>query len=139
MLRWLIDQPLLVQYALLLPPLTIGGVVAWAVFGRHARLTRRAERAARRVLAAARAEGLPLRDCWVLGAVDVHPGSLAIIFHVTDDATLAAVEASGAATRLREQTLDALRQVDYPALPSSISLVSDETVEREGGPAVYFR
>ena len=138
MLHWLIDQPLLVQYALLLP-LAVGGVLAWAVLGRRGRLTRRAERAARRALAAARAEGLPVRDCWVLGAVDVHPGSLAIIFNVADDATLAALEASGAVARLRERTLDALRQVRYPAVPSSISVVSDETVNREGGPAVYFR
>ena len=115
------------------------GVLAWSVFGRHARLIRRADRAARRALAAARADGLPVRDHWVYGAVDVSPESLAINFFVTDDATLAAAEASGAAARLRERTLEALREVGYPATPHWIGLVSDETVNREGGPLMYFQ
>ena len=138
-LRWIFDQPLLVQYALVVLPVSIGGVLVWATWGRHARLMRRADRAARRARAAAQAEGLPVRSYWVRGAVDVNPASLAITFHVANDATLADAEASGAAARLRERTLHALRQAGYPATPHWIGLVSDESVEREGGPSVYFR
>ena len=139
MLRWLLDQPMLVQFALVVLPISFVGVLVWAAFGRRGRRLHRAERAARGVLDAARAEGLPVQDCWVFGAVDVSPASLAVIFNVADDATLAAAEATGMAARLRERAVEALRAAGLPATASSIQLVSDETVDREGGAAVYFR
>lgn len=127
------------QYALVVLPVSFVGVLLWAAFGRRGRRLHRAERAARGVLDAARAEGLPVRDCWVSGAVDVSPASLVVVFNVADDATLAAAEVSGTAARLRERTVDALRTAGLPVTAASIQLVSDETVDREGGPAVYFR
>ena len=54
-LRWIFDQPVLVQYALVALPAGIGGVLVWSVFGRRARLLRRAERAAGRARAGAQA------------------------------------------------------------------------------------
>jgi hypothetical protein len=138
-IRWIFDQPLLVQYAILLPPMLLAGLAAWALLGRHNRLLRKAERAAQRAMEAARQEGLAVRSCWVSGAVDIQPAALAIVFHVVDDATLAAAEASGAAQRLREQTLEELGRERYPGPPGSVGLVSDETVDRHGGPSVYFR
>jgi hypothetical protein len=139
MLRWIFSQSLMFQYTLLLPAAGIAGVLVWAAFGRRARLLGRARRAARQAQAAARAEGLRVRDVWVTGAVDVDPSSLAIIFHIADDATLAAAVASGAVDRLRARTLQALRERGYPSTPNVVELVSDETVERAGGPNEYFR
>lgn len=139
MFDWIFYQPLVVQFALLLPPIGIGGVMLWAVMGRNARLLRRAEKAARRAAEIARDEGLPVRDQAVWGAVDINAGSLAVVFFVENDEILAAAQASGAAARLQESTMVCLRAVRYPILPETISLVSDESVARAGGPGMYFR
>src|SRR5687767_5409551 len=90
------------------------GVMIWAMFGRRARLLRRARRAAQRAFNEARAEGMPLRDFDVWGSVDVSPGALAVVYYLPEDAMLAAAEASGAVARLQSRTLALLIEEKYP-------------------------
>jgi hypothetical protein len=67
------------------------------------------------------------------------PGSLVIYLAYEESKTLRAAEKGGYTARIEEALRAALRDDGYPDGPITISFISEEEVEKSGGPFKFFK
>jgi hypothetical protein len=67
------------------------------------------------------------------------PEELVIYLAYEDAKTLTSAQKGGDAGRIEEALLAALRDEGYPERPIQILFISEEEVERSGGPFTYFK
>jgi hypothetical protein len=96
----------------------------------------RVSRAIARVLDGQGADGPRIVNSIFFGEED--PGQLVIYLAYEDSRTLASARKGGDTGRVQGALLAALRDEGYPDRPIRIEFISEEEVEKSGGPFKYF-